>query len=143
MKYLALYFVLITLISCSKKQQVIGKLYNQDFYSSIIDYRDLKNDSSLSKTVYHINRARQRLLQDYKEGKATNAMVAFRLIIEYEYGGEITHCINEIASQDSLFQSKYNLSFDPEDYTIDQALLYLTNMERDVFALYIKKQSKK
>lgn len=96
----------------------------------------------LSKTVYHINRARQRLLQDYKEGKATNTMVALRLIIENQYGGRISHCISEISQQDSLFQSKYDLAFDPEDYTIDQALLYLTNMERDVFALYIKKHGK-
>lgn len=141
MKVVFNYFILFVFISsCSPKAKNLDKIYQKEFYS--LNVYASKSDTLLISAINQVQIIKELIINDYIiKGKITPNEIAVIMILRMEYGGKLERYLKFISEKYSIpLDIKYSFSNDCESLSIDQALYYLTNIERDILMIIIQNE---
>lgn len=128
-------FLVVFIIGCSNSRQFKhDNFYESTFYFYEYNEESHSNDLLIIDILQQINKTKKALIDQRGERNEVQS-VHLIMCLKHEYGATLYKYVDSLNRYDSSFAKKYNEISDCEFQSLDQALFYLTNLEKDVLIL--------
>lgn len=128
-------FLVVFILGCSNSRQ----FKHDNFYEStflLYEYnKECKfSDLLIIDVLQQINKTKKAIIDQRGERNEVQS-VHLIMCLKNEYGATLYRYVDSLNIYDASFAKKYNEISDCEFQSLDQALFYLTNLEKDVLIL--------